>query len=465
LKAKKRLFQNPILWVFFISFVYWFYLVLTTHMAISCDAIGYESLGRTLAGKGWLDYFLNGPSREPFYPLLVSISMRIGTFFSFPYQAVQVFLQLLLFFITQLLMLRILRILGINDWISACMILYLGVSPAIVNSAFSLFSEIATYPLILVVILLMYQSWISFSNAKVRVSLLAIISGLTFALLVLTKGIFEFIAPVFIGLFFLGSLFTRNRKFILNALMYFVIILVVFYALITGYKLTNKALNGNFVITNRGAIVLYGGAALRTEPLTRERLLTAIAYIPGGGVCEAIFGKEKCYFWSIAKFDELGYTKVGELTANGLRPEEVDKEISRVVFKKVLQNPWKFSLFWFVESLKMIFWESTQIGFVSYSEGLTRLFSWPPLKNGLRLLVAILTFAGLIYLGSFLVRERKSIIEPRESNKIMLFLVAMFIFLFTSAYALCMIITRYAFPIVPLYLIIIAFAIQKIIFH
>ena len=434
-------------------------------MEISCDAVGYESLGRTLAEKGWANYLLNGPTREPFYPLLVSISMRIGTFFSFPYQPIQAFLQLLILFITQLLMLRILRLLEINDWISAFTILYLGVSPAIVNSALCLFSEIATYPFILAIILLMRQSWISFSGPKSRTILFAIASGLAFVLMTLTKGIFEVIVPVFAGLFFLSTLLIRNRRFILNALMFFVIALTVFYALISGYKLANKIFNGNFVITNRGAVMFYGGTARRAEPLTCERFLTSLAFVPGEGVCEAIFGKEKCFFWSSAKSDEFGYAKVGELTAMGLRPEEVDKQIAWAAFKKILRNPVQSFLLWFMEGLKMIFWESTQVGFVSYSAGLTKLFCWPPLKNGLRLLMAILTFVGLVYLVSFLLRVRKSIFDPKENIKILLFLIAIFIFLFTGAHALCIILIRYAFPMVPLYLIISAFVMQKRIFR
>jgi hypothetical protein len=210
--------------------------------------------------------------------------------------------------------------------------------------------------------------------------------------------------------------------------------------------------------------MLYGGIARRVEPLTRERFLVALSYIPGEGICEGIFGKEKCSFWSIAKSDEFGYKKVYELTARGLRPEEVDKEVAWAALKKITQNPSQFFLLWFMEGLKIFFWESTQIGFVSYPAGLTKLFCWPPIKNGLRLLMAILTFLAFVYLVTFLLRERKNIFKPQQNIKVMLFLIAIFIFIFTSAHALCNIIIRYAFPIVPLYLIISAFVIQKIVY-
>lgn len=434
-------------------------------MVIGCDAVSYEAIGEMLAKKGWLDYFLTGPHREPFYPLLISFSMRIGAIFSFSYQLIQVFLQFSILFITQLVTLRILRLLDINDWIAAFTILYLGVSPAIVNSALSLYSEIATFPLILAIILLMYHSWISFSGPKSRIILFAIVSGLTFVLMTLSKGIFEVITPVFISLFFLSALLTRNRILILNALMYFVIALAVFYTLITGYKLTNKILNDHFMVTNRGAHMLYGSVARRVEPLTREQFLAALAYIPGEGVCKSIFGQEKCSFWSLHKYDELGYKKINELKASGLRSEEVEKEAMRAAFKKILQNPGQFALFWFMEGIKMFFWESTQIGFVSYPTGLTKLFCWVPFKNGLRFLMSILTFMALIYLVNFLLHRRKNFFMPQENTKILLFLSTLLIFLFSSAHALCLIVPRYALPIVPLYLIISAFFIQRMLFR
>lgn len=464
MKTKKQLFKNPLLWAFLISFAYWIYLGLTSRMAISCDAIGYELIGKALAEKGWANYFVNGPNREPFYPFLISISFKTGAFFSLPYQAVQVFLQFLILFITQLLMVRALRLLNVNAWITALTILYFGISPAVVNSALSLFSEIAVYPFVLMAILIMGRSWSSFSGPKGRVIFLAVLTGLIFVLMVFNKAIFEIVIPVFIGLFFLSALFTRNRKFILNALAHLAVVLVIFYASLFGYKSINKAINGNFVITNRGATMLYGSVARRAEPLTSERFLTALASVPGEKVCEAVFGKEKCFFWSIGKSDEFGYQKINALEAGGLRQEEADKEIMRLAIAAILQTPGQFILLWATEGLKMFFWESTQIGFVSYPPGLTKLFNQVLFKNGIRFLMSVLTFVTFVYVLGFLLRERKNLFRPQESSKIFLFLSILLILLFNAAYALCLIVPRYIFPMVPLYLVISAFVIQRFFF-
>ncbi|MDO8489529.1 MAG: hypothetical protein Q7S42_05425, partial [Candidatus Omnitrophota bacterium] len=153
------------------------------------------------------------------------------------------------------------------------------------------------------------------------------------------------------------------------------------------------------------------------------------------------------------------------LQASGLQPEEIDERFFRDAFKIILRNPGQFVLLWFEDGLKMFFWESTQVGFVSYSAGLTKLFFWPPIKNGLRLLMAILTFVAFIYLINFLLRERKNLFAPHEKIKIILFLSFLLVFLFSSVQALFIIVGRYALPLVPLYLVISAFAMQKIIFR
>ena len=76
---------RSIILVFFISLLYWIYLALTTSMNISCDAIGYEELGRSLQSKGFFYYIQHGPSREPLYPMLISLCMHLESLRGFAY--------------------------------------------------------------------------------------------------------------------------------------------------------------------------------------------------------------------------------------------------------------------------------------------------------------------------------------------------------------------------------------------
>jgi len=461
MKEKSNNSINPIYAAFLISILYWIYLGLTIKMIVVYDAAAYESLGKIISQQGWGEFFRTGPNREPFYPAMIAFSMNLGKIFGISYQFVQVIIQLLVLFLTQILTLCILRILKINNLLSALTILYLGISPGIVNSALSLFSEIAIYPLILAGLLLIYRSWLSFIGPKFRIILLAILTSLLFVVMTLNKGIFELVTPVFFFLFILSAFFTRNRKLIVNAFLYLVVVLGIFYALVNGYKSVNEIFNGHFTVTNRGAWVLYGSTARRMEPLTKERFLTAIAYVPGEGVCQSVFGEKRCRFWSFWKADELGSQKVSELS--NLPPKAVDNALITLSKQEVLKNPGQYVLLFAIEASKMFFWESTQIGYVVYPAGLTKLFAWAPLKNGLRLAMALLTLLAVVYLFMLLWRKRKEALES-ESSLILPYFCLLFIFSFVSLYSAFSIIARYLLLIVPLYLIIVTYVFQGVFF-
>ena len=128
---------------FILSGLYWIYLALTSQMLILYDAFGYEQLGTIIYQQGWGEFFRAGPSREPFYPFLISVSMHIADACSVSYHSIQKIIQILFLLTSQFLVLKILKNLRVQPLLCALTILYLGFSPALVNAAFSLFSEIA----------------------------------------------------------------------------------------------------------------------------------------------------------------------------------------------------------------------------------------------------------------------------------------------------------------------------------
>lgn len=466
IQDSKFYYKRPLFWSFLICFLYWAYLFFTSHMYISCDAINYESTGRLLQEKGWLEFFKTGPHREPFYPFLIAISMHISKFLSVSYQSIITIFQLLILFLTQLLALFILKHLKIKNLIICSVILYLGISPALVNSALSLFSEIAIYPFILSIIIISYYCWISFNKSKKRTTLLAGISGILFFLTVLNKAIFEIIVPGFIILIFILTLFTRKRKFILNSLIYLLVATTVFFSLTFGYKSANKIFNDNFVITQRGDLKLYGTTVRRTENLTGKDFLTALAYVPGKGFCNIIFGEEKCSYWGFKQIDTIGFDKMAQLEGSGLESEKASQTAVHLAINMALKKPIQYSILWLMEGSKMIFWESTKTGFVAYPILLERIFSCKLFKNGLRLLISGLTFLALFYSIIFLWKKRKIIFDKKnlsQNNEEILIFLSLFIILpFIGIHSFFDTVTRYAFPIAPLYLIIIAFFFQKI---
>jgi len=132
---------------------------MTTQPVLSCDANLYDLLGKMVHNKGWAHYFSQGPLQEPLFPLIISWSLRLSELFGPSYLAFQKGFQLFWLFITQLLTLNILRQLRINRRLGAAVIFYLGFSPALVNSALSLYSEIVVYPFVLGMVIAGSRAW------------------------------------------------------------------------------------------------------------------------------------------------------------------------------------------------------------------------------------------------------------------------------------------------------------------
>src|SRR3990172_7750405 len=202
--------------------LYWIYLGYISQMIIVYDAVSYQELGTLIKTQGWGEYLRQGPSREPVYPFLVSLAMRWAEIFSVSFQSTQKVIQFLILLATQLLTLKLLRTLKINTFLTLLTILYLGFSPAILNTALSLYSEIAAYPLILAIILTGAQAWRCLQtvstepekNSRWRVAVLGGLLGLSLVLATFVKAVFELITPLFMLPFtvFFARAFQQKKK-------------------------------------------------------------------------------------------------------------------------------------------------------------------------------------------------------------------------------------------------------------
>ena len=471
MKSPKSIKINTkILLAFALSILYWTYLFFTARTEIVFDAVGYEDIGRTIYQNGWVRYFEMGPTREPLYPFLISISMRISDIFSISYLHIQRFIQIIILLITQALTLKLLKKLEINDKIIALTILYIGVSPALVSSTFSLFSEIATYPLILGIIYTATKAWRSILREKSCLKLisLGLSTGVLFILITSVKSIFEFLLPLLLlpYLFLIIYSFTqKNKKLAINSIVYVLVAFLSLASFLHVFKSMNQKYNGNYAFTSRGAWMLYGTVHRRMIEMTPRKILTALSMVPGDGVCKAIFEKEECIHWTSLKTDEIGMKKFGELTAAGIPPNQINSELMDLSKKKILSNPIQYGFFHLVEGGRMFFWESTQIGFVRYPEWLTRLFIFTPFKNGIRLIIGCLTIISFVYLLLFVFQNKNLLLNVKDktSEKLQFyFFILLIIISFIQLYSFFCILTRYSFPIVPLYILGINFFLQRI---
>lgn len=466
------LLSTPVSFAFLLCFIYWAYLLFTSQMVIVYDGMEYERLGKMLYQSGWVEYFKTGPHNEPLFPLLINFSMHVADWFSVPYQKVQAGIHILILFSAQLLTLVILQRLHVSRWVKTFTILYMGISPALVNATFSLWSEIATYPFTLGIVIFSVKCWGSIlrSNYK-KVVLWGACLALVFLLITSVKALFEYVFIVFMTPFLIllvRSMIKRENKILAGTILFLLTTIFLFKAPLFLYKAVNQKYNGHFMLADRGPYILYGNTAKRSEALSIKRFLACLAFVPGDGVCYKLMNKEDCDFWHIFTVEKYGRQKLKELESVGTSNSQIDSGMVALAKGKILEKPFQQALLIFIESFKMLFWESTLVGFVSYPPWLQGIFEFTPFKNGLRLMLFLITFISMVYVLRYVFERRSELFRcgsPRNSEIQILFFILILIMSYTGLYSLFIINTRYASPIASLYLIMIAFTIQKMTFR
>ena len=229
---------GSILSVYLISFAYWIYRFANS---FSSDLIDYRALGWILQHQGLIGFLVTGPHREPIYPLICAWAMNIENLSGISFTHIMAGFGILMLTATQILTYAILRGLNIRTWICSLAILYLGVSPAITNSAFHvlLFCEIATYPFICAVVLIGSLGWeaIKQNNKKTACGYGAL-GGLVFAVLTLIKAAFECICPAYLMIFLAAAVYKKKISF--SLVCFLAAAGLLFYVPIIGYKCLNK---------------------------------------------------------------------------------------------------------------------------------------------------------------------------------------------------------------------------------
>lgn len=471
-----HLLKNPVWVAFFISIIYWGYLFFNSSMIIRFDSLGYEILGSMLYKEGWKQYFVTGPSREPLYPWGISISMRLADQWGISYQVIQKFIQIIFLFITQLLTFQILKKLRIPMAITALTLLYLGFSPAIINSALTLYSEIFTYPFILGIILMGARVWkLTQKEYNHRLLLSSLGLGLLFVGIMFVKAVFEYILFIFLIPFFyllLKAAMKGNKKIIKNTSMVLLMVIVTFHGFVVSYKLLNKKYNGVYTFTDRGAWALYGNTARRMQPMNTKRIISGMAFVAGEGVCRRFFDPVECTFWSYSTSDNFGFSKWQEFERSKMPKDKFDPTFLELSKNLILQNPLQYLGITFMASFGLFFWESTKIGFVDYPGWLNKLYDCRMFKDGLRLFIFLITLVSFVYLLWFVWKNKSKLIVSKKTNLSstsltddqdipIIFFILILLCGYIALHSLFLILTRYALPIASLYLIAIAFFLKQ----
>ncbi|MBI4308967.1 MAG: hypothetical protein HY591_01405 [Candidatus Omnitrophica bacterium] len=435
-----------------LSLIYLFYLSLICQTLFIYDSIGYIKLGERILHQGIIAYIQDGPQREPLYPLIIAAAMRLGQIFSVDYNWILKLLHIAILALTQVLAFIILKGLGVKGWPRTLAILYIGISPVLVNSTLWVYSEIAVMPLVLAVVLSAARAW------KGPNAVNGIVLGLCLFLCVCAKNIFEAIAPLLMLPFLVLAI---RKKWDRRVVVLFLTCSAAFYIPLTSYKFLNYTLNGHFTFTDRASWALYGNTARRMEPLTSKRLAAAFAYIPSPHLCYVLLDRDHCDFWSYKPSDNYGAGKFQELQNNGTPKEKIDRIMINLAVRKTMDHPFQYTFLAFLESLKMLFWETSKAGQVTYPDWLEKTYN---LKWFDPLLVSITAGLSLCALVSLIIllyrgRNKTTAAGPYAQG------LALFTLLMLMAYAAChsffFVLQRYALPIAPLWIVAIAFMFNK----
>ncbi len=477
--AKKSDEPRMLILIFAACFFYWTYLIFNTTMFIKFDATHYEDLGRMIYQKGWSEYFRTGPNREPLYPFVVSVSMRLADIFSIPYQVFQKVFQACFVFLTQILLWVLMKQLRIDKKIRFMILLFFGFSPVMLNSMCSLYSEAMMIPWAIGIVLCLAKSYRIIHNGmsdkahqaknkKDAGYLILFLYGVltAFLLLVATsgKGIFEYLFIFYLMPFLLlaGFAWIRSQKKVFCYSLFYVLITgLVYQSTIAAFKSLNDKYNGHYELTNRYSELFFANALKRTEKLSPRMWMAHLASIPGRGVCQKFFTQQECEFTGFEGADQHRIYLVEHI--QGVPSEKINAQTIALTFGLIRAHPIQYAILSGIESFKMIFWETTQLGFVGYPDYLQKLFSNSLLKDGLRFLMSFLTGWAIVYVVGYLYRHRLSLVKPASQKDGQLkeiqtlFFVVLVIVPFIGLYAMFSILTRFALPIVSLFLVCIAF--------
>lgn len=423
---------------------YWGYLLYSTRPMLVYDAVGYVSMGRTIADQGFSAYFQASLPREPFFPSLLALALKLETLTSIPfpyYVKAELMLCLLL---TMLGVFYLVRLMGSGGVAAGLAAFYVGVSPIILNSTLWLWSEAAALPWAVWGVVSAVHTWRSARDgAGVGwSSVLAVLTTLLFIGFTAVKASVAAVFLLFIIPFFIAAFIVLVRGSAGRAVSFLFAALLsaaLFGATLEWYKLINLKANGSYALTNRVEMALYGNTVRRLQPLDKDKLNQAILSVPRLGFCEKYYGRA-CVYWSFQTSDAISERAIQHLTARGIPLSEQRAFFLKSSFELMLKNPLQQTGLCALEAAKMLFWEN-RLYFVKYPEWLAHIFSSMMFTYILCFTWVLFSLVSLLY----------AIVAWLKRGDMEALLVAWFIVCFMAAHSIFFVDIRYAVPIAPLF--------------
>ncbi len=444
---------------FLIIILYWIYLIFSTTPQVVFDAVGYLESGQILYTKGWSGFFASGPHREPLFPMIISWSLGLQQLTALPYHIFCKIILLFFYALTIAGVYQLMMLMGAQRRTALWACIYLGISPALLNSNLWLWSEAASYPWVIGIVLLSIKLWQSINECHPtpKVMRCAFFTAVAFFLLTMVKSMAAIIFVIYILPFIAMGIHCALKRDAQRLVRIFLGLLMmggVYFIAIDQYKNLNYRYNGHYAITFQNPGVLFGNTARRLVPLTQDRVLQAVLFVPRLGFCQEFYRGE-CFFWGMEYSDEITKNTAQKMQELGLNSEERKaffmSESLRLIQKHPIQEFFMTSL----EASKMFFWE-TKLFFVNYPKWLDQLHCTPLIVVGLSFTWALLSIFGLI-LGM------KQGWRLREvTHGVAFFSTSYFIVCFMACYSLFFVDLRYALSIAPLFVALAFCALERL---
>lgn len=457
---------------FILLFFWWVYLFFTSQFIVVYDSSGYEDAGKMIAHQGWAEFLRHGPQREPMFPWLIALSMRLGEWWGISYYYPLKMIGLLFLSLTMVFSYRLMRMLSISRWLACLFVFYLGISPTLSTSCLRLWSEFAVYPWVVLAVIWTINSWRLLAKVSddrggdLKIAGHAVMVALMFLAVMSVKAITEGVLWAYLWPFYWRIFsYWRSRNFLKarQASVFCLTVLIIFEGAVCAYRACNYHYNGEFTFTNRGDWALYGNTARRMQPLTLKRLGAAVAFVPPMGICPPLFGDDDCNFWTARYSDDLIEQKRAELKARGISGDAAtSRYFIESSLKMILSNPPQAVLLMFIEAHEMFFWEPIT-SFEVYPDWLGKIFYSPMFINTMMSIVAFLSWTGCVFAFFYLCRCFWKTGLPHNEQDGALMWVFNFICWYMALYSLYFIVDRYSFPLASLYVVLIAFLTHQLI--
>lgn len=465
----RKIFPHPLIIVAFSAcFVVWFYLLYVTQPVVVFDSIGYEQLGKTIYMQGWVEFFKQGPHREFGYAFLISLAMRIADHLPVSYIFVLCFFQVLLLFFTQLGALVIARTLRLSPLLTAWVVLYIGLSPGILFSTFIVYSEVATYPFIPLIVIGAAEAWQRILTGNKSIVPGTIMLALSLFAATAVKGIFQTISYLLLVPFlfiFLKAFAQKNTAVCRRSILFFMLVGLFFYVPVNAYKLANKYYNGEFTLSDRSGRVLLASTLSRTTAASSQEIKALFAFTFFPNHCHQFVGDDAlCDRWDWRYAEDLRRPFVQEYqTKHDITHGLLQREYTALALGEMLRHPFQYLLVTGIHSFRIFYWEYFY-GFAAYPDWMDRFFVNPWVRLIVSCGSALLAFLACLFLVGWVWQRRKVVLDASQAPDMQIITATLLLLMlagFGILSSLFWILDRYILPVASLYILAIAFLLDQ----